>query len=109
LARRRVNELVNLGLSNNDIHLILNRVGSKKTLNVDDVAEVVGIPVFASLPNDYGAVSDASLKGGLVPTDTRLGRQITELAVQIAGADAATAPEKAKPDKKWKGFLNFSS
>lgn len=111
LARRRVNELINLGLSSNDIHLILNRVGSKKTLNVDDVAEVVGIPVFSSLPNDYGAVSDASLKGGLIPNDTRLGRQITDLAVRIVGADAP-AEKKVQQDKggkKWKGFLNFSS
>ncbi|HUG80604.1 MAG TPA: hypothetical protein VML01_03000 [Bryobacterales bacterium] len=110
LARRRVNELIHLGLSNSDIHLILNRVGSKKTLNVDDVAEVVGIPVFSSLPNDYGAVSDASLKGGLIPNDTRLGREITNLAVRIVGADApADKGQQDKGGKKWKGFLNFSS
>ena len=46
LARRRVGELTELGLSQRDIHLILNRAGSKKTLNVDDVVEVVGVPVF---------------------------------------------------------------
>jgi len=56
-----VNELLNLGVSQKNIHFVLNRVGSKKTLNVEDVAEVVGIPVFSSLPNDYAAVSDASL------------------------------------------------
>ncbi|MDA1312506.1 MAG: hypothetical protein O2968_04135 [Acidobacteria bacterium] len=111
LARRRVNELVNLGLSNNDIHLILNRVGSKKTLNVEDVAEVVGIPVFSSLPNDYAAVSDASLKGGLIPNDTRLGREITNLAVRIVGADAPAEAQgkQEKSGKGWKGFLNLSS
>lgn len=111
LARRRVNELLNLGLANKDIHLILNRVGSKKTLNVEDVAEVVGIPVFSSLPNDYGAVSDASLKGGLIPDETRLGNQITHLATQIVGADAVLEDKdkEGKSGKKWKGFLNFSS
>ena len=109
LARRRVSELMDLGVSNKAIHLILNRVGSKKTLNADDVAEVVGIPVFSTLPNDYGVVSDASLKGGLVPDDSRLGRQIGALAARVSGTDQISE-SKAKVDKggKWKGFLNFS-
>ena len=108
LARRRVNELLNLGVSQKNIHLVLNRVGSKKTLNVEDVAEVVGIPVFSSLPNDYGAVSDASLKGGLVPDDTRLGQQIASLGVKVAGVDSAsTKNQKPERASKWKGLLDF--
>ena len=108
LARRRVNELLNLGVSQKNIHLVLNRVGSKKTLNVEDMAEVVGIPVFSSVPNDYAAVSDASLKGGLVPDDTRLGQQIAALGVKVAGIDEATAGKK-KADRggKWKSLLDF--
>ncbi len=107
LARRRVNELLNLGVSQKNIHLVLNRVGSKKTLNVEDVAEVVGIPVFSSLPNDYAAVSDASLKGGLVPDDTRLGQQIGALGVKIAGVDEAVADTKKAAGGKWKSLLDF--
>ena len=108
LARRRVNELLNLGVSQKNIHLVLNRVGSKKTLNVEDVAEVVGIPVYASLPNDYGAVSDASLKGGLVPDDTRLGQQIGSLGVKVADIEVEPAgKKKAERGGKWKSLLDF--
>ena len=107
LARRRVNELLNLGVSQKNIHLVLNRVGSKKTLNVEDVSEVVGIPVFSSLPNDYAAVSDASLKGGLVPDDTRLGQQIASLGVKVSGVDNAAADKKKAGGGKWKNLLDF--
>ncbi len=101
LARRRVSDLTDLGLSPRNIHLILNRAGSKKTLNVDDVAEVVGVPVFETLTNDYYSVSDAALKGGLVPDDSSIGRQLTALAGLIAGVETATA---TKSDKKWSLF-----
>jgi len=108
LARRRVNELLNLGVSQKNIHFVLNRVGSKKTLNVEDVAEVVGIPVFSSLPNDYAAVSDASLKGGLVPDDTRLGQQIASLGGKVADIDEDTAgKKKTGRTGKWKSLLDF--
>ena len=102
LARRRVSELVDLGVPHANIHLVLNRVGSRKTLNVKDVAEVVGIPVFCSLSNDYSGVSDAALKGGLVPMDAEFGREIGKLAQQIVGAPAGD-----KQPKKRKGFLSF--
>ncbi len=104
LARRRVSELLDLGVKHESIHLVLNRVGSKKTLNVGDVAEVVGIPVFASLSNDYAGVSDAALKGGLVPKESNLGREIRKLAQQIVGTPPA---EGAKPPAKKRGFLPF--
>lgn len=107
LARRRVNELLNLGVSQKNIHLVLNRVGSKKTLNVEDVSEVVGIPVFSSLPNDYSAVSDASLKGGLVPDDTRLGQQIASLGVKVSGVENAATDKKKAGGGKWKSLLDF--
>jgi Flp pilus assembly CpaE family ATPase len=103
LARRRVSELLDLGVRHESIHLVLNRVGSKKTLNVGDVAEVVGIPVFASLSNDYAGVSDAALKGGLVPKDSTLGKEVRKLAQQIMG----TPEQKQDGAKKRKSFLPF--
>ena len=103
LARRRVSELRDLGLSQKNIHLVLNRAGSKKTLTVDDVAEVVGVPVFDTLSNDYSSVSDAALKGGLVPADSTLGRELASLARHMTGVQATT---RKKPDKKW-GFLSL--
>jgi Flp pilus assembly CpaE family ATPase len=95
--------LLDLGVRHESIHLVLNRVGSKKTLNVGDVAEVVGIPVFAALSNDYAGVSDAALKGGLVPKDSTLGKEIRKLAQQITGT-----PEQGEDSaKKRKSFLPF--
>ena len=92
LARRRVSELTELSVSPKNIHVIFNRAGSRKTLNVEDVADVVGAPVFETLANDYPTVSDAALKGNLISNDTPLGRQFTALAGQIAGVEGGQRP-----------------
>lgn len=104
LARRKVNELVSLGLERENIRLILNRVGSKKTLHVEDVAEVVGTPIYATLPNDYGTVADASLKGGVAPGDTRYGKQVRALSKKVAGVEPENDPSERS---RWKALLPF--
>jgi len=102
LARRRVNELANFQIPRDKIELVLNRVGSKKTLDTEDVSKVVGVPVRWTLPNDYAAVSDADLKGELVPASSELGRHFRKMAESITGT-----PRESEPQKGWKGFLSF--
>jgi hypothetical protein len=77
-------------------------VGSKKTLNVSDVSEVVGVAVYATLSNDYSGVTDAALKGGLVPSESALGREILNLSRKLSGS-----PTQAEQGKKRKSFLPF--
>lgn len=103
LARRRVNELVSLGISESKVRLVISRAESALAVNAEDIASVAGIPIHWSIPNNYAAVSEASLRGTLVADSSRLGRQYAALASNIAGVKPRA---EAKPAKRsWKSFF----
>jgi Flp pilus assembly CpaE family ATPase len=106
LAKRRVGELLDLGLSKEAIRLVLNRVGGKKSLKPEDVEEMVGVPVTAIIENDYNTFTDAYMKGALARPDSRVGKQIGSLAGTIMGREEAPA-EKPAARSRWRSFLSF--
>ncbi len=106
LARRRVGELLDLSLAQENIRLVLNRVGSKKSLDPADVEEMVGVPVTAVIENDYNAFTDAYMKGSLVRPESKLGKQIGKLARGIMGIDDKS-PAKSETRSRWRSFLSF--
>ena len=83
LARRRVNELVSRGA---------------RAVNAVDIAGVVGIPIYWSIPNNY-----AALNGALVADGSRLGRAYAALAFNIAGVKSRTETKPAR--RGWKSFF----
>ncbi len=106
LAKRRVGELLDLGLAAENIRLVLNRIGGKKSLKAQDVEEVVGVPVSAAIKNDYDTFNEAYMKGGLVRPDSPVGRQIGALARSIMGLPAETA-DKPNTRSRWRSMLSF--
>lgn len=97
LARRRINQLMQLNIPSEQIKLVVNRVGSKRGLETSDISKVVGVPVEWTLSNNYAVVSESYLKGGLVPQNSTLGKELTDFARHIMGIQA-TKPR----GKRWK-------
>lgn len=96
LARRKAEQLRDLGFDRDCLRLVLNRVDSKPAWDPNAIERIVNVPVGWMLRNDYTAVNTASLQGGLVPDDSQLGRQYAGLArhilgVPVTGAEASTA------------------
>lgn len=103
LARRRVNELVSLGISERKMRLVISRAESALAVNTEDIAGVAGIPIYWAIPNNYGAVSEASLRGTLVSEKSRLGLEYAALACDIAGVKPQA---HSKPVRRgWKSFF----
>ena len=105
LARRRVAELQELGLSNESIRLVLNRVGARRSVKSADAAEFVGVPVAAEIQNNFSAFNDACTNGTLVAPKSRTGRQIQALAHSIMGVREDPATKSAP--RRWRVFLAF--
>jgi len=103
LARRRVNELVSRGISERKLRLVISRADSARAVNAVDIAGVVGIPIYWSIPNNYAAVSEAALNGALVADGSRLGRAYAALAFNIAGVKSRTETKPAR--RGWKSFF----
>jgi pilus assembly protein CpaE len=86
LAGRRVEELLRIGVAREALKLVLNRAGSHSWIGAREVAQVVGLPVTTLLRNEYSAVSQAVLEGGVVARRSALGRQFGELGRCALGA-----------------------
>ena len=97
LARRRINQLMQLNIPIEQIKLVVNRVGSKRGLETSDISKVVGVPVEWTISNDYGIVNEAYLKGGLVPKNSTVGKELSDFACHIMGIQA-----KKQQGKRWK-------
>ena len=104
LARRRINQLKASGLSQSRIRLIVNRATSKNAVSTSEIERIVGTPVAWAVDNDYDAVSQAIMKGGLIPRDTDLGDQLYRLARKVAGIEDE---EKGKGSRSWSKILGI--
>ena len=106
LARRRLTELLDSGVDKQRLRIILNRAGSRNGVDKSDVERVIGMAVHHELANDYSAANQATVEGGLVSADSRLGRDLEALSAGIAGLEPASS---ARPQPAgWKRILGFS-
>jgi len=91
-AKQAVQTLINAGFGNR-LHLIMNRMPQRQDVTAEELERILGFSVDTMLPNDYSALYDAFCKGKLLPpAGTHLSRQISNLALALAGAPA----EKSK-------------
>ena len=98
LARRRINLLMQVQVPEEKIKLVINRVGAKRSMDSADISKVVGASVDWRFSNDYATVTDAYVKGPLIPRGSGLGQEIDLFANHVLGIE----PKKAAKNKKWK-------
>ncbi len=94
LARRRMDELRQAGLSEKALRLILNRVDGPGALSQSEVEAALQAPVTWTLTNDYAALRRASLNASLVEGGHALARQFRSIARDLLGI----GPEDEGPE-----------
>ena len=87
LAQRKVKRLRELGVPKDTIRLVVNRADSRTSVRPGEIEKVAGLSIFAAIPNDFIAVSQAALEGGVVRADTPLGAAISGFACHVAGLE----------------------
>lgn len=93
-AARRSMELLD-GLHLKDrVCVLLNRANSQK-INQAQVEELLGVEVFASIPNDYLAAQDALTSGHCMAPSTAAGRRYQEIAERLSGKKLGPAKKKS--------------
>jgi pilus assembly protein CpaE len=98
-TKQLIKVLVDSGYRRNRIRLICNRIPKQIEMSAEDLEKMLGIPVYAMLPEDYQAVYDAYSTGKLVQPASKLGGHLNRLAMKLAGG----APE----DKPKRRFFSF--
>jgi Flp pilus assembly CpaE family ATPase len=98
-AQQMAQRLLQGGLVESRLKLLLNRAPKRSDLTLDEIRSAIGIPVFATVPNDYGVIQDAYAERTMAPATTALGRGIDEFVTKIGGF--------SKPDVVKKKFSLF--
>lgn len=77
-----------LGYDDRRLRLVVNRLQKASKISLQLVADTVGLPVAATLANDYASLVDAVQKGAVVPESaprSPLTRDLSSLADALAG------------------------
>lgn len=104
LARERFQYLRQLELSDR-VQLILNRAQKRAPVSVEQIEELMGIPVLVSLQNDYQGVNRALTAGKPIDVNSDLGKQFHSLALQMM--EVQQKPAKEKQSKSISDFLSI--
>ena len=91
LARRRFRQLEMRGVHESALAVILNRYDQAE-FSKERIAELIGHPIAAQLPNDYQSIKLSIESGGFVDPDTELGKAYLRLAARLAGLDPDRLP-----------------
>ena len=94
LARERFHYLRQLDLGDR-IQLVLNRSQKRAPISVSQIEDLLGLPVLASIPNDYQSVGRALTDGTPVDSNTDLGREFQSLAAAMMERKPVKAAPKA--------------
>ncbi len=95
LGAEKVRFLRGLDLAHR-VEIILNRAHPRSLLSREQIEQMLGAAIRASIPNDYAAVHQAIMAGRPLNEESRLGQQFTELARSLLELPAITVTKKRR-------------
>ncbi len=84
-AKQMIQLLLNAGYARSGLRLILNRAPKHADVTLDELEKMLGLPVYATISNDYQSLQDAFAEGRLADGSSNFGRSVNRLAAKIAG------------------------
>ncbi len=86
--------LTERGDSLDKLQLVINRTPKTMDMTTDELAKILGRPLYAMLPNDYPSLYQSYSSGTLLPPDNRLAQQFGLLTSKITGMQPISAKKK---------------
>src|SRR5579862_3833056 len=87
LAREKYSYLSDLDLADRVV-VIMNRWPKKTEMQLQQIEQELGLPIFATLTNDYNGVQEAITQGCSIEPTSGLGKEFTMLAKNILSNEA---------------------
>ncbi len=94
MAKLQLQRLVAAGFRRGNVRLLLNRVSRRVELTPADIEKALDIEIFATLPNEYGALERAFTEGRLLPENNHLRTSIGRMMQALAGLEAPEGKRK---------------
>ncbi len=102
-AQRCLEIFHRLGYPDDKVKLVVNRFHKGSRITPDVVAETTGVPVAATVANDFALLSRAANHGNLLPDEaprSALGRDIAALRPLLGGV-VDSEPQRASLIRRW--------
>ena len=88
-SKQIIQTLLDSGYGKNKIRLILNRAPKRLDITPGELEKMLGVPIFAMIPNDYPELYETYAEGRMLNRNSDLGKQIARLAIRLAGLEVA--------------------
>jgi pilus assembly protein CpaE len=99
-SKQIIQTLLDGGYGKQRIRLILNRSPKRLDITVGELEKMLGVPIFAMVPNDYPELYETYAEGRMLNRNSELGKHMTKLAQKLSGI------EEEKPQKKRFGLFS---
>ena len=93
-SKQIIQTLSGVGYGRERLRLVLNRMPQRLDITPDELENMMSLPVFATLPNDYPSLYEAYSNGSLLPANSRLGKELNRMAIKVAGIQKETGEKK---------------
>jgi len=100
-SKQIIQTLLDSGYGKARIRLILNRSPKRLDITVGELEKMLGVPIFAMVPNDYPELYETYAEGRMLNSSSDLGRQLAKLAHKLSGLE----DEKPQGGKKRFGLF----
>jgi len=84
-AKQVVQVLLDAGYSRSHLRLVLNRTTKRVDVTFDELETMLGVPVFATVVNDFDSLYEAFSEGRLIGDSSHASTDFARLAGKIAG------------------------
>ena len=83
-SKQIIQTLLDTGYGKGRIRLVLNRAPKRLDISAGELEKMLGVPIFAMIPNDYPELYETYAEGRMLNHSSDLGRQIAKLAAKLA-------------------------
>jgi pilus assembly protein CpaE len=93
-SKQIIQTLLDSGYGKNKIRLILNRAPKRLDITPGELEKMLGVPIFAMIPNDYPELYETYAEGRMLNRNSDLGKQIAKLAIKLAALEVEEKTKK---------------
>ncbi|MBZ5619203.1 MAG: AAA family ATPase [Acidobacteriia bacterium] len=93
-SKQIVQTLLDSGYGKGRIRLLLNRSPKRLDITPAELEKMLGLPIFAMIPNDYPELYETYAEGRMLNRNSDLGKQIARLASKLSGLEEEKSGKK---------------
>jgi pilus assembly protein CpaE len=93
-SKQIIQTLLDSGYGKNRIKLILNRAPKRLDITPGELEKMLGVPIFALVPNDYQELYETYAEGRMLNRSSELGKQLAKLAMKLASMEEEQTVKK---------------